>query len=187
MGHRDNLLKAARSCLLEKGYAQVTVRDLVASSGANLASISYHFGSKEQLLTRALLELNAEWGTELFSALGGDRNLPAVDRWARIIASIEANRSLWFVNFESIGYVQRDPEVRALNSSGQAQSREALAQAFGGLGPDADPADIHAVGSHYYSLLTGLALQILTDPAAAPTAADIVRADEHVKPATSSR
>ncbi|MDI9896270.1 MULTISPECIES: TetR/AcrR family transcriptional regulator [Nocardiaceae] len=186
MSHRDNLLRAARSCLLDKGYAQVTVRDLVASSGANLASISYHFGSKDQLLTRALLDLNAEWGTELFAALGSEETLPDVERWARIISSIEANRPLWFVNFESIGYVEREPEIRALNARGQAESRLALAQAFGGLGADADPAEIHAVGSHYYSLLTGLAVQILTDPAAAPTAEEIVRADSHPRTTATS-
>ncbi|OZC44406.1 TetR family transcriptional regulator [Rhodococcus sp. WWJCD1] len=177
MSHRDNLLSAARTCLLTKGYAHTTVRDLVTSSGANLASISYHFGSKDQLLTRALLELNAEWGRELFAVLDVAHDSTPVERWARIITSIRSNRPLWFVNFESIGYIDRDPEIKALNTEGQRRSRTALAAAFGDLEPGADAATIHAVGSHYYSLLTGLAIQILTNPDDAPTAENIVHAD----------
>ncbi|MGH3839469.1 MAG: TetR family transcriptional regulator, partial [Pseudonocardiaceae bacterium] len=41
MGHREALLDGARRCLLERGYARTTARDLVAASGTNLASIGY--------------------------------------------------------------------------------------------------------------------------------------------------
>ena len=54
MGHREALLDGARRCLLERGYARTTARDLVAASGTNLASIGYHFGSKEALLNGAM-------------------------------------------------------------------------------------------------------------------------------------
>jgi AcrR family transcriptional regulator len=50
MGHREALLAGARRCLLERGYARTTARDLVAASDTNLASIGYHFGSNEALL-----------------------------------------------------------------------------------------------------------------------------------------
>ena len=176
-------MRAARECLLRTGYARTTVRDLVASSGANQASINYHFGSKEALLTRALIELNTAWGETLFRALEGPGEEADADedldlaRWERIIDSIQANRELWFVNFESVGYTQHDPAVKAMNAEGQLASRKALAAAFAGLSADADPALVHAVGSHYYSLLVGVALQWLTNPAEAPTAAEIVAAD----------
>ncbi|GLZ79576.1 TetR family transcriptional regulator [Actinorhabdospora filicis] len=181
MSHKENLMRAARECLLRTGYARTTVRDLVASSGANQASINYHYGSKEALLTRALNELNTEWGDLLFRALvspDGDTGEDAeLARWERIIDSIQAQRDLWFVNFESVSYLKHDAEIRAMNAEGQRRSRIALAAAFAGLGEDADPARVHAVGSHYYSLLVGVALQWLTDPEAAPTAAEIVAAD----------
>ena len=54
MGHREALLEGARTCLEEKGYARTTARDIVAASGTNLASIGYHFGSKESLLNEAI-------------------------------------------------------------------------------------------------------------------------------------
>ena len=46
MGHREQLLAAARTLLETRGYAHITARDLVAESDTNLASIGYHFGSK---------------------------------------------------------------------------------------------------------------------------------------------
>ncbi|WP_154792403.1 TetR/AcrR family transcriptional regulator [Occultella kanbiaonis] len=194
MGHRDNLLLAARNCLLRKGYAATTVRDLVEESGANQASINYHFRSKDRLLNQALFELNREWGALLFEALGVDptRESPSgtppdergvVELWNRVIGSIRSNEQLWFVNFESVSFVQHDPEIRQMNADGQAASRTALALAFAGLGKDSDPARRRAVGSHYYSLLVGLALQLLTDPDHAPTAAEIVATDSGVHPA----
>ena len=181
MGHRENLITAARECLLKTGYARTTVRDLVAASGANQASINYHFGSKEQLLTQTLLDLNREWGELLFTALADPDDAPAnaEARWARIITSIQQNHELWFVNFESVSYLQHDDDIRKINSAGQQLARTALASAFGNLAADADEKDVQAVGSHYYSLLVGTALQWLTDPDHAPTAADVAGADHH--------
>src|SRR5215831_19031374 len=54
VGHREDLLAAARRLLETKGFARITVRDLVAESGTSLASIGYHFGSKEGLLNEVI-------------------------------------------------------------------------------------------------------------------------------------
>src|SRR5690606_38768776 len=50
MGQRQDLLAGAKRCIAEKGYSRTTARDIPAASGANLAAIGYHFGSKEALL-----------------------------------------------------------------------------------------------------------------------------------------
>ncbi|MEU6644130.1 helix-turn-helix domain-containing protein [Saccharomonospora sp. NPDC046836] len=190
MGHRENLLSAARECLLRTGYARTTVRELVAASGANQASINYHFGSKEELLTQALHELNREWGELLFAVLDDSATPETADtadlaaaheaRWSRIIESIQANRELWFVNFEGISYLKHDEKIRTMNAQGQQTARAALARAFGGPGPQATDDEVRVLGTHYYSLLVGTALQWLTDPEHAPTAAEIVQADQLV-------
>ncbi|MFI6457803.1 TetR/AcrR family transcriptional regulator [Streptosporangium amethystogenes] len=186
MSAKDKLLLAARDCLLTKGYAHTTVRDLVAVSGTNQASINYHFGSKEQLLIRALRDLNAEWGELLFTVLkepddvaDGTRSDPADQeaRWGRVIDSIQANRSLWFVNFESVASARQDEEIREMIVGGQELARVSLARAFAGLGPDSDPGEVQAVGSHYFALLVGLAVQWLADPERAPTAEQFVAAN----------
>ncbi len=61
MGHREDLLAGARRCLEKRGYARTTARDLVAESGTNLASIGYHFGSKEALMNEAVARSVVAW------------------------------------------------------------------------------------------------------------------------------
>src|SRR5687767_6688051 len=55
ISHREDLIEGAIKCLRTKGYARTTARDIAAASGAGLASIGYHFGSKDALLAKALL------------------------------------------------------------------------------------------------------------------------------------
>ena len=69
MGHREELLDGAAQCLYDKGFGRTTARDVVGASGTNLASIGYHFGSKDALLTEALLKATAGWSEELDRAL----------------------------------------------------------------------------------------------------------------------
>lgn len=167
MSNREKLLKAARECLLTLGFERTTVRHLVAASGANQASINYHFGSKEQLLTEALRALNLEWSAVLNTALGDESDADERDPesvWGRILASIQENRPLWFVNFESLSSAYLDDGIRAMIAEGQRAAKPVLARAFG-----ADESE----GSHYYALLVGVAAQWLIDPDGAPSAADI--------------
>ncbi|WP_223189938.1 TetR/AcrR family transcriptional regulator [Nonomuraea terrae] len=131
--------------------ARTPLRDLVAASGANQASINYHFGSKEQLLTRSLRDLNTEWGELLFAVLEEPDDEEAL--WGRIIDSIQANRSLWFVNFESVASSRQDGEIRKMIASGQEVARASLARAFAGLGPGSDPDEVQAADSRYFALL----------------------------------
>ena len=65
VGHREQLLDGAKRCLYEKGYAGTTARDIVAASRTNLASIGYHFGSKDALLAAAMIEAFGDWGEQL--------------------------------------------------------------------------------------------------------------------------
>lgn len=180
---KGRLLAAARSCLLRRGYAGTTVRELVAESGANQASINYHYGSKDALLNQALFALNVEWGELLIVALSDDpadgtgRPSSAQDRWERIIDSIAGHRPLWFVNFEAVVLAQHNEEIRVGLAARGREARTTLARVFAGLDPDDAAEDrIRAAGSFYYSLLIGTAMQWLTDPDGAPTAAEVVAA-----------
>ncbi|MGX7671060.1 TetR family transcriptional regulator [Plantactinospora sp. DSM 117369] len=181
----ENLLRAARDCLLRNGYAR-TVRDLITASGANHASINYHFGSKDELLTQALHELNTEWGELLFTVIDAPLPPGAADvaaheaRWTRIIESIQTNRELWFVNFEGVSYLQHDEKIRATNARAQQAARTRAGPGVRRAGTAGSRGRGRVVGAHYYSLLVGVALQWLTDPEHAPTAAEIVQVDQRV-------
>src|SRR2546429_1342038 len=60
VSHREQLLQGAIECLRTKGYARTTARDIATAADANLASIGYHFGSKEALLDEAVGKLCEE-------------------------------------------------------------------------------------------------------------------------------
>src|SRR5215470_451698 len=92
MGNREDLIAGAKRCLLEKGYAATTARDIAAASGVSLAAIGYHFGSKDALLNQAVYEAVGEFAEELAQALAADGSLDArpLDRFESVMrGSIE--------------------------------------------------------------------------------------------------
>lgn len=166
---KEKLLAASRACLLTHGYAGTTVRDLITESGTNQASINYHFGSKEALLNQALFDLNSQWGELLFGAVSGSE-LSVAERWQRVIDFIQANRPLWFINFEAITLAQHNRTIReGLVDRGEA-ARTVLARAFGDKD---DPGTVDDAGSRHYAMLIGVAAQWLLDPDTAPAASTL--------------
>src|SRR5512135_2973000 len=47
---RTAILNAAERLYAERGFGDVTLRDIVAAAGVNLAAVNYHFGSKDELI-----------------------------------------------------------------------------------------------------------------------------------------
>jgi AcrR family transcriptional regulator len=183
MGHREKLLAGAKRCLYERGYARTTARDIVAASGTNLASIGYHFGSKEALLTAAMIEAIDEWGDELerILATGTDANAGPMERfesiWTRVIESFEAHRPLWVATFEAFMSAQRSPELREQLAAGQEEGRFGLAALFQNIDESAvDERTARTVGSFYLALMSGLIVQWLVDPERAPSGRELAEA-----------
>ncbi|MFB9904891.1 TetR/AcrR family transcriptional regulator [Allokutzneria oryzae] len=180
MGHREELLAGAKQCLYERGYARTTARDIVAVSGTNLASIGYHFGSKEALLTQALIEATKEWAAAVDAIWDTDPRAPLIERfeamWITVVDSLVEHRNLWLSTFEAFNQAERLPELRRQLSGDVETARVA----FGGLfGPAQEPADERterAIGSFYLALMQGVTVQRLLDPERAPTGEDIALA-----------
>ncbi len=182
MGQREALLAGAKQCLYEKGYARTTARDIVAASGANLAAIGYHFGSKEDLLNVALMQAIGEWGDEMDRALAADIDPDAglLERfeatWGRVIESFATHRPLWVASVEVFAQIERAPEVRRFLANALQEGRQGLAMLFQGIDGVKDERAAWAVGSFYYALLSGLMVQWLTDPEHAPSSRDLTEA-----------
>jgi AcrR family transcriptional regulator len=76
---RTAILAAAERLYAERGFGDVTLRDIVAEANVNLAAVNYHFGSKDELIAELFvtrsLALNRERLTELKAAedAGGGR------------------------------------------------------------------------------------------------------------------
>jgi AcrR family transcriptional regulator len=47
---RTAILNAAERLYADRGFGDVTLRDIVAEAGVNLAAVNYHFGSKDELI-----------------------------------------------------------------------------------------------------------------------------------------
>src|ERR1035438_2348753 len=47
---RQKLIDTAETLFADQGYGPVSLRQIIAEAGVNLASVHYHFGSKEELL-----------------------------------------------------------------------------------------------------------------------------------------
>lgn len=64
MDTRDRILDVAERLFAEQGLGQTSLRAITAAAGVNLASVHYHFGSKEALVhaifDRRLRPMNAE-------------------------------------------------------------------------------------------------------------------------------
>jgi AcrR family transcriptional regulator len=76
---RTAILAAAERLYAERGFGDVTLRDIVASANVNLAAVNYHFGSKDELIAELFvsrsLALNRERLRQLRAAedKGGGR------------------------------------------------------------------------------------------------------------------
>ena len=76
---RTAILEAAERLYADRGFADVTLRDIVAAADVNLAAVNYHFGSKDELIAELFvtrsLALNRERLSELRAAedRGGGR------------------------------------------------------------------------------------------------------------------
>lgn len=179
MGHREDLLEGAKRCLLEKGYARTTARDIVAASGTNLASIGYHYGSKEALLNLAFIKVTEEWGDALTdaSAAGEDAARTPFDQfretWERVIGSYEQTRSVWQLQIEVISRIDTDPELQKALAGPQREGRDGLAENMLGIDPEADPEKARVAGLFCQALLAGVMVQWMMDRDSAPSAQDL--------------
>jgi AcrR family transcriptional regulator len=177
MGHKEDLLAGAKQCLREKGYANTTARDIVAASGTNLASIGYHFGSKDALMTQAIIEMISEWG-DRFGAEPVDASADYGTRfamhWRDLAAAVSGDRQLSLASFENAATAMRLPELSAIIAAGQEDARIGLGDDFAAA--DADPGTRRAIGSLMLAVTTGVIAQWLVDPKRSPSPEDIVKA-----------
>lgn len=185
MGHREDLLEGAKRCLLEKGYARTTARDIVAASGANLASIGYHYGSKDALMRQAVIASSEEWGMSMAeapaAAEGARTSADPLERfaetWDRVLQHIATEPEFIAAQVEVLGLLPRDEGLREAIGAVLPEGGEGLVALFEGV-PDTevDAETARIVGSFYQALLTGLMVQSLVTPDALPTGHDLAAA-----------
>lgn len=181
-GHRERLLEAAIECLQAKGYARTTARDLVETSGTNLASIGYHFGSKEHLLNVAVTEAFQRWLKPLIALAAEPGPATPLERLGRtlggVMDTLEENRPLITACLEAWAQLARSEDLRAEMLSSYEDFRVAIANtaraAFEEIGAPQVDADSLAV--LIIALFDGLLVQWQLDPSGSPSAAQLIEA-----------
>lgn len=174
MSQREDLLAGAKECLIEKGYSKTTARDIAAASGAHLASIGYHFGSKDNLMNTALLEASSEWGDAFEEAIRGAGPTTVENRTRLLLTALfdtlPDHHDLMVASIQAFAHAQFDEGLRATLAEGIIGGRRELTALI--LGVDTEEVDDDAltgVGSMVYNLITGYTLQYLIDPDALPS------------------
>jgi AcrR family transcriptional regulator len=176
ISHREQLLDGAIECLRTKGYARTTARDIAAAADANLASIGYHFGSKEALLNEAITHACEEWTTRLGQAAfasGSDAPLEQMGAsWVAMLGSFEALRPVLIGLIEAVGQSAWSDDLRQQLAAHYRTSREQVAsmvRASLGEATEDTAEDADVVASFLIAVCDGLVLQWLLDPDATPS------------------
>jgi AcrR family transcriptional regulator len=85
---KEQIITVAERLFAERGFAGTTLRNVVSEAGVNLAAVSYHFGSKEELF-RAVVRRFSHPVTErelrLLSELQAGPKLPSVEEILTVV------------------------------------------------------------------------------------------------------
>ncbi|TLS44147.1 TetR/AcrR family transcriptional regulator [Streptomyces montanus] len=180
MGHREDLLEGAKRCLLEKGFVRTTARDIVKESGTNLASIGYHYGSKDALLAEAYVSLVEDLSDD-FDAGGQavtSTEPGSLERfhevWSNIIGTMRKPGSPWHLSMEVLAMGDKLPGVRDHLAVAQREAaRGIIPLLMGGREEDVSEEEVDTLGKFYLTLMNGLIAQWTFDPETATSADEL--------------
>jgi AcrR family transcriptional regulator len=173
--NRSALLKGARQCLEQIGYARTTARDVTSAAGVSLGAIGYHFGSKEELLNEAIAEGFRDWiaSFAILISDAGDQGADVLVRRAipQFFTLLENSRPLLIAFIEAMSQAEHVPVLRAQLAEQYRQSRATATEMIAAaIGPQLAAAglDPSTLSSLALALVDGLITQYLVDPDAAP-------------------
>ncbi|GAA1458919.1 TetR/AcrR family transcriptional regulator [Nocardiopsis exhalans] len=174
MSQREDLLAGAKKCLIEKGYSKTTARDIAAASGAHLASIGYHFGSKDNLMNTAVIEATSEWGNVFDRAVRETATGSPEERIRLLVTvlfeSIPEQRDLMVAGVEAYAQSPFNEDIRTALTEGHQEARRELAALILDVPSDqVDPGTVAGLGSMIYNIVTGYVQQYIVDPDSLPT------------------
>src|ERR1700750_1601343 len=112
------ILAAAKSALLDAGYANLATRGIAEAAGVPLSQIHYHFGSKQKLVL-AVLEMENQQRLARQAAMY-QSNLPLWKQWQQACDFFDEDLDSGYVRglMEMTAAGLSDPELAAAGSSG---------------------------------------------------------------------
>ena len=168
-GTREQLIRATREAIRDVGMPATTAREIAGRGSANLASIPYHFGTKDALVAEALIAEAHELVAPVLTLLAGDR--PAAERASEAVAMLselfEASRPQVPVYLAAVAAAPHTPDVGRGLGSLWADLRARLADDIarqvdeGGLPTWVSPT---AMAAAILSLVNGVIVASVIDP-----------------------
>lgn len=163
--NREALLEATLDCLARMPVDQISARVVADRSGANLASIGYHFGSKDGLISAAVVEGLDRWLVSIGDRLAQAPPSPdPPDRFRQAADAVEATRAehepIARAFTVALARGHHDGLVAERLIEGFLHTRPRVAELLG-LGSDDVGTDAGAV---VHAIFTGLLVQSLLDP-----------------------
>jgi AcrR family transcriptional regulator len=166
---RAALIEAAREVVRDKGLVGATSREITSVAGANLAAITYHFGSKDELVAEALFAEIQRRVVPVLDALDGEgepatRLLVAVQD---LLAEFERSRRDTVVYLEALLLATRDATYRRSALEVYRSISARLSSTIGDLVEEGliptwvEPA---SMASLIMAVANGVALQTQLDP-----------------------
>jgi AcrR family transcriptional regulator len=152
----------------EKGWQQVTTRQIAARAGVNQALVHYHFGSVDALLRQAVTsELEGQMAEPVARLLESQTPAEGVRALTDWLAAIDANSRLAILSAEIMARATRDQQLREWLAGWLVEVREQLrrsieaAQATGSVRLDIAAERVAVVVA---ALIDGLIFHGLVDP-----------------------
>jgi AcrR family transcriptional regulator len=179
--NREVLIEGALRCLERLPPERITARAIARESGANLASIGYHFGSKDELVTLAVIEGLDRWLAEIEGGLAEVESDDPAERfrlaWRLVEQRREQRAGLAQNLIGAFAKAPYDRRVREKLTEGYRRTRPDVARvlALGG-----DEAGTDAAGL-MLAMFNGLLFQSLLDPALAIEGARMERAQGRLR------
>jgi AcrR family transcriptional regulator len=127
---RARLLEATLEVLGSRGVAGTRSRDIAAAAGVNLQAITYHFGSKDELVAQALVHAVRTWIEPARAALTGVADDPLGGLFGTVSAlqqALEQARENFPTYIEALATASRDETVRGQIVALLIELRDALA------------------------------------------------------------
>jgi AcrR family transcriptional regulator len=158
--NRQALVEGTLRCLERLPPERITARAIADEAGANLASIPYHFGSKDELVTEAAILGLDRWLEEIDAAMAEDDGHSRLDLAADAMERTRrAHTGLARGFAAALVRGGHDPRLRARLVEGFSRTRPRLAELLS-LGTDEAGEDAAGL---VHSMFVGLLLQELLD------------------------
>lgn len=158
---RQRILEAARVALARDGFEGITTRRIAEAAGVNIATLHYHFGSKEALLTEAI---------RFALTVVADRTFCAMQGAGTLDEALEAGfAAFWAIVRDQPGTIRleltvrgfRDESARAAAAEIHAALTDSIAQLIRRFAPTEPPtgaAPIESVARFTVSAMDGILL-----------------------------